>query len=785
MKLRSFVPSLLLICVLALLTAQACGPDFVPDVFVLKLRPDKPKDFAAGKLGVLLPTYPRADLIVAFRYLNGGVLSPAEQAAYAPTYAESDPQWMQQWTAENAAGQAKEDPVEVWMKLRAHYAGPGPAVQPQRNDRTPNPAGYVIQTSYDNCNVDAFRTAAATLNARAKAWGDKSPDLADWIKGQDTVFDNCPLPGLKLPADAPAGSSALLKADRAYQQAAARFYAAGYADARKNFEDIAQDADSPWRSIAPYLAARCLVRQAFADGKVTDWGEMASFDPTLMQQAADLLQSLLKQDAPGAPRQAIRNELDLVRMRTEPMVRARELAAALAGPRSDPGYDQHLKDLTWLLNVKLDQQAVRSDFGDPGGTTPDFGKAYTDLKDLRASTPLIDWLITFQSPADQAKDHAIAQWKSAHETAWLLVAISKATEKDAAAPDLAASAAEVKPDSPAWESFTYHRIRLLIALGRGDEARTLLAKTLPMVRAGGRDSSINLFLGLEARASANLTDFLTWAPRKVLDKSSQEQSSLDECTEVMKNPKRVYDCARSVDPVQFSADSANFINAQASLATLADAANSSALPQQLRTSVAIMAWVRAVLLEDDATAARLFPLLPERLQQQAGPGTGFHPLMTLLRNPGLRPYLDPGVQRNYSYDFVESYADNWWCKDWKAEWYPGNTPIALADPATFLAPAQRAQANQEVSKLIGQNGAAVYLGSLTLDYARAHPDDQDVPESLYLVLRMIRYSCDRWTDDPNTKSQDSVAEIRKEAARLLRQRYPTSPWTKRAAPYAG
>jgi len=81
---RWIVPSLLLLATMSLFTAQACGPDFFVDVFVRKLRPDNPKEFAAGKLGVLLPTYPRADLAVAFRYLNGGVLSPAEQQAYHP-----------------------------------------------------------------------------------------------------------------------------------------------------------------------------------------------------------------------------------------------------------------------------------------------------------------------------------------------------------------------------------------------------------------------------------------------------------------------------------------------------------------------------------------------------------------------------------------------------------------------------------------------------------------------------------------------------------------------------
>src|ERR1017187_1222968 len=76
---------------------------FLSDVFVRKLRPDNPKEFAAGKLGVLLPTYPRADLVVAFRYLNGGILSATEQKAYQPTYSVAEVEFDSQPDSETTA----------------------------------------------------------------------------------------------------------------------------------------------------------------------------------------------------------------------------------------------------------------------------------------------------------------------------------------------------------------------------------------------------------------------------------------------------------------------------------------------------------------------------------------------------------------------------------------------------------------------------------------------------------------------------------------------------------
>jgi hypothetical protein len=254
----------------------------------------------------------------------------------------------------------------------------------------------------------------------------------------------------------------------------------------------------------------------------------------------------------------------------------------------------------------------------------------------------------------------------------------------------------------------------------------------------------------------------------------------------MNNPKRVYDCVSEVEPVQFSDDAAAFFNTQAPLSILIESANSSVLPQQLSQSIAEMAWVRAVLLNDDPSAGKLFPLLPQKLQQQAGPGTGFHPLMALLRNPGLRPYLDPGVQRSYSYDFVESYRDNWWSADWQGSDYSSTAISRHPQPVSFLTPDQNAQAQKQLEQLLELGPADTHLGQLALDYANAHPTDADVAESLYLILRMIRYSSDSYgySDSPQKKAYTAqVDTIRNSAGRLLRQRYITSQWTKKAAPY--
>jgi len=52
------------------------------------------------------------------------------------------------------------------------------------------------------------------------------------------------------------------------------------------------------------------------------------------------------------------------------------------------------------------------------------------------------------------------------------------------------------------------------------------------------------------------------------------------------------------------------------------------------------------------------------------------------------------------------------------------------------------------------------------------------------VLRMMRYSCSRDNGTAEEKARgDRVASIANEAGALMRHRYPTNAWTKKAAPY--
>src|SRR5688572_9074131 len=61
---------------------NACGPSVLEPIFVFTESSDLPfSDFAAGKIGIIQPTFGRKSLFIAYRYLNGVTFTPDEQEA--------------------------------------------------------------------------------------------------------------------------------------------------------------------------------------------------------------------------------------------------------------------------------------------------------------------------------------------------------------------------------------------------------------------------------------------------------------------------------------------------------------------------------------------------------------------------------------------------------------------------------------------------------------------------------------------------------------------------------
>ncbi|HKP10939.1 MAG TPA: hypothetical protein VJZ91_02475, partial [Blastocatellia bacterium] len=311
--------------------AEGCGPFTLRQVFTYEKHPDFPlAKYAAGELGVLQPTYARSYLVVAYRYFAGAPLDAAEQKAVTAVWDERL----------QYGGSPEEDWQKTWLDARAKVAG---AAKPEDINVFRTIDKKDLYLNYLNCAADSFKNAAATLNRLIEKYGAASAEAKDWVATQDQVFANCDKEPTVI-APAAASASAVVRANRAYQVAAANFYAGNFDQAESQFNAIAADASSPWRALAPYLVARTLIRKATLGG-----GRNEADRPTLTRAEAQLRKVLADRNE-SALHASARGLLSYVRFRLAPEERLKELSAALLKKSAGAAFKQDLVDYTRLLD---------------------------------------------------------------------------------------------------------------------------------------------------------------------------------------------------------------------------------------------------------------------------------------------------------------------------------------------------------------------------------------------------------------------------------------------------
>jgi hypothetical protein len=765
--------------------ADSCGPFFTRVIFTRANGPDPPiSNFARGQIGIVLPTWWRAYLVVSYRYLSGKPLSEAEQASV-----------LEKWDVNGYKRAPSQDDFDNWIKARAKYRNDpvSGALSEYRVDFQP-------YGSYVNCLPAAFTNATATLESRARSFGASSPDLQEWISGQDGVFDNCKSSGVAaVPASLPANAPALLRADRAYQIAAAHFYAGEVDAAAREFAAIGQDTYSPWHELAPYLQARAVLRKATVSTK-----EGTPFEPALMQQAADLFQSIVQDPTQKKMQGDARRMLGLIDFRLHPRQRQRELAHDLTqGAGADFGQD--LRDYTLLLDRVLDAQP---DFPGVEHWGPQYEQKkqewqrnrYSQMKDERGDD-LSDWVMTVQQSGDAARDRAVSQWKSSGAPPWLVAAIGKVHSGDGASAELQRAASEVSENSPGFASLAYHRARLLREEGKTAEARKLLNKVTAEPKALPQ-SALNLFLQEKMKTASSLNELTSLLARTpaAFDNGTgiEEQPSCypPSCEAVFFTGKGKTSGQRPLLP-QFDRDAARTLNVRVPVEALVEIAKAPALPANLRRRLAPSVWARAALLDatgeasaasDAASSAepQLRPYIQAFATAKDAAERQFTAAFAILHFPGLRPYVDDVYPRTTEFTKIDDYRNNWWCGDMGAN--SGQVSylksgqidrMVDAEPSeeslpypSFLSAEQRRQADQQWRKFRAIGPAPRFLPRTVIDWAKQHPDDPRVPEALHLAVRSTRYGC--YTEERNPYS--------KEAFTLLHSHYPDSAWAKKT-PY--
>jgi tetratricopeptide (TPR) repeat protein len=362
---------------------NACIPGafMLERIFINTLHPDLPiGPYTQGNLGVIQPTYWGLYLYVAYRNLAGPAVRPSEEEAlwrgdgrlltgHAAAYpgentesqqeaqADTHTNWQHAWEAQT--GQARPPEHDAFSSVFQAFQ-PWTGIYRQIAVHESN---LVFYTQFLNCPQDAFHQALSTLKLRSQQFGEKNPVVQRWIEAQEVVFANCSA-GSKIPEALPGSAPAIARADRAYQIAAAHFYAGDYDKAAADFRAIAQDQSSPWSTIAPYLVARALVRKATVTDRWTP--EVAALAPAETQ-----VESVLADPRLQPYHRAAEQLRALIEFYLHPDQRLVELADALTKKvTNDPNLAQDLTDFRVL-----------------------FGKAGNARfpAELRAQSKLLDW----------------------------------------------------------------------------------------------------------------------------------------------------------------------------------------------------------------------------------------------------------------------------------------------------------------------------------------------------------------------------------------------------------
>ena len=318
--------------------AVPCGPAYISPIFEYSHAPENPyESFAAGKIGILKPTYRRVVLFAAYRYVHGGSFTADEQKALVDV-------WKAEFDNKSYTDDDVSEAVKKWVKKRKEVA--------DKDEKLPDIYTERAYGGYDffpNCTKNAFETATETLANRMTSYGSDKQDVKDWATAQDQVFQNC-ASGKTTPEAANQTMPEWLQKDRAYQLAAAAFYSVDYVEAKRRFAEIANDSASTWQETAEYLVGRTLIRQASLSKDETK--------SNLLYTEAEQNLSLVASKG-GKFADSAEKLLGLVKYRLHPKERVGELARNLSNGGSR-NFRQDLIDFNWLLD-KFEKETLETE----------------------------------------------------------------------------------------------------------------------------------------------------------------------------------------------------------------------------------------------------------------------------------------------------------------------------------------------------------------------------------------------------------------------------------------
>ncbi|MHC1727814.1 MAG: hypothetical protein AB9866_17725 [Syntrophobacteraceae bacterium] len=756
--------------------AWACGPLEERTLFTDPIRPDRPVEpFLQGRLGIIEPAYRRIYLLSAYRQLVGPALNSGEQSALKAVIDKK--LWSETLLFADSPDTGEQEDEEAalkeWLEARRQVKkeGDAPGVPAEAEPRVSD--SYHRRGLYfKNCLDDSFRTATKTLGERSRQFGADSVEVLQWLEAQNKVFDNCS--GKEnLPAPPEQGFHPLIARDRAYQIASAHFYLLDLDKAKEMFEAIGNDSESPWRRVAPYLVGRVMLRKATLAGPGEGGESEVETQKSeaeehrikgLLAEAEKQFTSVLEDSAAADLHPSARGLLQLVRSKLLPVESRSRLAEAIMSPAPELGIDKAAADYTVLLDRFMKEHLNSEVFSSKDSAGMSDGEEVTMgefLTFLDKEHDMTDWILTFQGGGKAGLDRALKKYDEKGSLPWLIAVLSEINSGHPRFASIAAKASQVPKDSPGYGTVSYHLARCAVEAGRRDEAGSMLDALLShSEKEGAARSTVNHLLTLRLAVADNLKEFIRYTPRVAV--------RFENTTE------------RPPESPFFDEDSARIINTQMPLRLMLELAQNKTLPERLRGCLGRALWVRSLILGNEAIASAAANLLKESdpalrphldayLGIKDAKARRYAGVFTILRLPGLRPFVDVGRERETPLDEIDSYRDNWW--DHPRNLVTEKEGMKRVGPG-FIGPEQKSAAAGEYKALTASGSAPTFLCRFIASYGKDKPSAPNLPEALHLAVKSSRYG----------HVDGDTGKYSKEAFELLHKKYPKSEWAEKT-PY--
>jgi len=762
---------------LSVANAGASG-DMPYDRYASRYAPDLPlARYQAGELGVVLPTYARAYLYAAWR----GVMLGARDLKASPgmgqgltVSVEGRPGGYGGWRQN-----APDDVYGAWRN--AVSAALKREVLPAREK------DYVA-TTYRSCPDSSYFFAAQTLNTLARRSDATPARLQAWVDTQRQVFRVCgddpelrhpaygePKVVAAQPAALPASEALYWRQMQEYQLASAAFYAEDYAASGKLFVRIGATDKHPLHHWGKYLALRAQARAAtYIPPSVSQeerWKQqqaMASESPEAaaarqaqQQKKVDAIQASIDDIVADPALKELHEDARAIgramRSQLTPKLRFAQLSKALDNPHIDPYADDQLGDWRLLADQLMPVAALRKSVG------------------------FIDWIQTIQqchgykpeASCEQERDHALDQWRryvkdgnKPQARVWLMAA---AMRGDAMPADLEKASLLVPADAPEYLTVRYALARHYRVSKQADKARALEDALLPQLGASASLSARNLFRQERLALATSPAEAVPYLLRSVLEGRDGDTGEKAD--------------GRPLD-LELASDGQRWLNSGLATADLYALSADQRLPAALRSRIAIAAWMRFDLLEQEAgavaAAKRIEQTVPvlaaemRKYQAQASASERRHAMLLTALKWQLTPTLNwySATLDELKPTPPDDVTASMWCK------LPAkagattieDTAIEMAPPAPDTGNA--AVRDQELAQLGQLKTATGFVGDHVLRRAAAIPKDPDLPWLLYVVVQSTRGGC--LDADAKTLSKNAFV--------LLGKRYGNTEWS-RKTPY--